>query len=147
MKVILLKEVKKLGHAGELKEVNDGYARNFLLPQGLVDVATRHSLSVLEAQKKKIERNQNQEFRNKAKLAKKLDGKVFQIIVKADANGTLYAGLSPKAIANELAEQDNNIAADSVSVSKVIKKIGNYDIELELGKKKTIVKLVVKSEK
>ena len=65
MQIILLKEVKGLGHAGETKEVSDGYSRNFLIPKGMADMATKHSLSVLDAQGKKKERAKKQEERKK----------------------------------------------------------------------------------
>ena len=58
MKIILLKEVQGLGRQGEIKEVKQGYARNFLIPQGLADVFTKHSLGVLEATKGKAQKKQ-----------------------------------------------------------------------------------------
>jgi len=146
MKVVLLKEVQGLGHAGETREVKTGYARNFLIPQGLADMATRHSLNVLEAQKKKIGKDRKLEIRNKKLEAEKINGKNFEIKVKTDEKGTLYSGLKVKDIATELEKQGYKIGVGEINLKKGIKKAGEYDVELNLGGEKAVIKLEVKSK-
>ncbi len=146
MKIILLKEVKGLGHAGDIKEVSEGYARNFLLPKGLADMATRHSLGVHEAQKRKRERLKNERSTKKAKLAKKIEGKEFVITAKVDAKGTLYAGADARAVAEELKKRGFDVEPDEVMLKTAIKKTGKHDIELSLAGKKAKISVEVKEQ-
>ena len=147
MKVILLKEVQGLGHSGEIKEVKQGYARNFLISQGLADMLTKHSLGVLEAQKKKQNRIKGQEVRSKKLQAKKINGKSFVIQVKADDKGSLYAKVDAKTIAQELQKQGFIVEDKEIELNKAIKKVGEYEVSLDLGKEKAKTKIKVISKK
>ena len=143
MKVVLLKEVRKLGHAGEIREVNNGYARNFLIPGGLADMVTKHSLSVLKAKGNKLVKQKKKEEEKKSKLAKKIDGMSFEIKMKADEKGTLYAKLDPKAIVRELEKKIYNIEPSEIKLNQTIKSLGQHEVELELGGEKASIKLEV----
>ncbi len=145
MKVILLKVVRGLGKAGEIKEVKVGYARNFLISQGLADPVTRHGLGVLEAQKKKKARIEKLEVKSKKLEAQKINGKNFVIQAKADEKGTLYSGLKAKDIAAELEKQGYRIGPGEIKLEKDIKKAGEYEIELNPGDEKATIKLEVRS--
>ncbi len=147
MKVVLLKEVQNLGRQGDIKEVKEGYARNFLISQGLADILTKHSLSMLEAQKKKKVRSKKLEVRSKKSLARKIAGKNFVIQAKADDKGTLYAKVDVKAIAGELQKQDYAVDVGEVVLDKVIKKVGEYEVELKLGGEKAKVSINIISKK
>ena len=105
MKVILLKEVKNLGHVGEIKDVAEGYARNLLIPGELADILSKHGLNVLEARKNKRERTAIKSKKDKQKLVKKISGQKIEIKAKADEKGGLYAKINAKAVAAELARQ------------------------------------------
>ena len=105
MKVIILKEVVKLGHKGEVKDVPDGYARNYLIPNGFVEVLTKHSFGQVKAQAKKKERGKKKDLRSKKGLAKRINNKEFIIFCNADDKGTLYAGLDEKLIIKELKDK------------------------------------------
>ena len=151
MKIVLLKEVKNLGHAGEIKEVKQGYARNFLIPQGLADILTKHNLSILETGKKKKDtcppylRRQGRQG-NKKLLAKKLTGKNFVIQAKADDKGSLYAKVDAKVIAQELQKQGFAVEAKEIILDKVVKKTGEYVAELKLGEEKAMIKVKVSAK-
>jgi len=147
MKVVLLKEVRGLGHQGDIKEVKQGYARNFLIPHGLADILTKHSLSVIEQQKKKREKSKKVEVRSKKLLAKKINGNSFMILAKADDKGTLYAKVDAKVIAGELQKQGFALGVGEVVLEKGIKKVGEYEVVLKIGDDKAKVKLAVRSEK
>ena len=147
MKVILLKEVKKLGHKGEVKEVNDGYARNFLIPAGLAEILTKHTLGMQKAQQGKKERLKKKAGEDKLKLARKLNRKKIAIMTKADDSGTLYAGLDKKAIAKKLNKQKFEVEASEIKLKEAIKKTGEYKIELNLAGEKASIKLEVISGK
>jgi len=133
MKVVLLKEVKNLGHAGDIKEVNDGYARNFLIPQGLADMLTKHTLGMLEARKRKQEKMRKLRVRSKKLDAKRVANKTFIIQARADDKGTLYAKLDAKAVADELQKQGFVAEAKEIILDKAIKKVGEYKVRLNLG--------------
>jgi large subunit ribosomal protein L9 len=146
MKVVLLKEVPGLGHMGEIKEVKGGYARNYLIPQGLVDILTKHSLGVLEAQKQKKEKDMISEVRSKKLEAKKINGQSFIIQTKADSKGTLYSKFDAKVIVNELVKQGRNIEVNEIILKKAIKKIGEHKIELKLGGEKAKITIIINSK-
>jgi len=147
MKVILLKEVRNIGHAGEIKDLKEGYARNYLIPSGLASVVSKHSMGVAQAQKNKKEKQKKLEAKSKKSEAKKIDGKKFEIKVKADEKGTLYAKLDAKNIARELKKQGYNIEPDEIKLAEPIKKIGEFEVELNLAGENVKVKLEVGSEK
>ena len=146
MKVILLKEVQGIGHGGEIKEVKGGYAQNFLIPQGLADMLTKHTLGMLEQQKEKRERSKRQEVRSKKLEAKKINGQSFVIQAKIDSKGTLYAKVDAKVIAGELAKQGHNVEVGEIVLDKAIKKIGEYEVGLKLGEGKAKIKIIINSK-
>ena len=143
MKIILLKKVQGLGHIGEVKEVKEGYAFNFLIPKGMADVVTKHSLSVLAAQKKKGEKVRKSEVKSKRQEAEKINNKSFEIKAPADKKGTLYAKLNIKVVVSELAKQGYKIDQSEILLREPIKKIGEYEATLDLGGEKAKVKLKV----
>lgn len=143
MKVILLKEVRGFGHAGDIKEAKDGYARNFLIPQGLASAVSKHSMGMAEAQKKKKEKIKKLEVRSKKAEAKKIDGKSFEIRVKSDEKGTLYAKLDAKGIAGEIKKQGFNIEPSEVNLAEPIKKTGEFEVDLSLGGERARIRLLV----
>jgi large subunit ribosomal protein L9 len=132
MKIVLLKEVPGLGHIGEIKEVRGGYARNFLIPRGWADILTKHSLGMLDAQKKKRERLQKEAEHRKELVAKKIDDKNFNIWAKADNKGTLYSKIDAKDIAEELQKQGYTVEVGDIILNETIKKVGEYGVTLKL---------------
>jgi large subunit ribosomal protein L9 len=147
MKIILLKEVQGLGHAGDIKEVSDGYGRNFLVPQGLAAILTMENLKAVEVKKSRKEKAVKSLKKNKDKLAKKIFGKKFEIKVKADETGTLYAKIDAKAIDSELNKQGYKIEASEIKLPEPIKKIGEYEVNLELGGESGKIRVEVRSKK
>ena len=144
MKIILLKTVPGFGQAGDIKGVSDGYARNFLIPQGLANITTKHSLTMLEAQKRKKIKSEKLKVRSKKLIAKKISGKEFEIKAKADDKGTLYAKVDVKVIASELEKQGYIIGVDEIILDKAIKKAGEYEVELKIENEKVKIKLDIK---
>lgn len=147
MKVVLLKEVKNLGQAGEIKEASDGYSRNYLIPNGFAQILSKHNIRLIEAQKQKQVRLKQEVKKNKAKLAKKINGQEFVIKIKCDNKGTLYAGLDSHTIAAELTKQGFGIFSEEVELSMPIKKLGSYGINLKLGMIRAMIKIMVQSDK
>lgn len=131
MKVVLLKEVKGLGTAGEIKEVTPGYAHNFLVPQKfariLVGDAAMQEVAARAVQQKKLEK-QRTKF---AKLAKELNGYRFEMKVKADDQNTIFAAVRAKDIATELVQRHFEVRPEHVILAEPIKKLGFYEIPLD----------------
>jgi large subunit ribosomal protein L9 len=143
MKVLLLKAVKNLGRAGDVKDVNDGYARNFLFVRKLAEGVSKHALEQLEAQKRKKDRLKKETIKDKSKVALKINNKNFSLAVKGDAKGTLYAGLDGQAIAKFLTDNGYSINSNEIILKEPIKKVGDYKIDLDLAGKSAIIKLSV----
>lgn len=102
MKVIFLKDVKGKGKKGEVKNVADGYAQNFLLKQGLAVEATNTSVSTLNAQKKKQEQEAVAELEKMKQLKIKLEELTVQLSAKSGEGGRLFGSVTSKQIADEL---------------------------------------------
>lgn len=145
MKVILIKPVTGMGIPGAIKEVADGYARNFLFPQGLAELATPQKLKELEAKqqtKEKVLAEKKDQFEE---VLSKLDKVEIVFKRKATKTGKLFAAITNKIIAEELAKiLKVDIEAEMINVEEPVKSIGEHAIDLvftpELqGKFKVIV--------
>lgn len=127
MKVILLRNVEGLGREGEIREVSRGYARNFLIPRQLADIATEQLIQRLEGRKIKEEKSAKKELQLAEEMAEKLDGKSFEIIRKTTDEGTLYASVNSAVISAELKKQGFIIDNKQI-IAKNIKEIGEHEI-------------------
>ena len=124
MKVILLEDVRGQGKKGTLKEVSDGYARNYLLPRKLAMEATTDNLNALKLKEKaKAE-----------EIAKQLEGLYVRIGAKAGAGGKLFGSITSREISQALEEQ-HGIVIDSKKIVQddPIRSFGNYEIRARLG--------------
>ena len=131
MKVILLKDVKNIGKAGELKNVNDGYARNFLLPKGMADIATDGVLKRVETLKATEKKQLAENEKEMKELAVKIKGKKITIKAK-EKDGKLFGSINGKEVAKELKSLDSRITAKMFSLDSPIKETGEKEIALEL---------------
>ena len=102
MKVIFLKDVKGKGKKGEVKNVADGYAHNFLLKQGLAVEANASAVSTLNAQKKKEEKQAIEELNQAKELKEKLEKVTVELHAKSGEGGRLFGSITSKQIADEL---------------------------------------------
>ncbi|MCR3761142.1 50S ribosomal protein L9 [Clostridium felsineum] len=132
MKVILLKDIKSIGKKGEVINVSDGYARNFLFPKKLAEEANNANMRVLNL-KKEAERKQKLEETEAAqKLASELKGKELKLTAKAGENGRLFGAITSKDIAAEIKKQFK-VDIDKKKVNtETIRQLGNYEVELKL---------------
>lgn len=133
MKVILLKDVKKLGKAGEVANVADGYARNFLLAQGLAEQATGASLKKVEkikTDKAAAEKAMAEELR---KRAEKVSGKKITITAKAK-DGKLFGSIDAGKIAEEIKSQLGvEVEGSSVELDSPIKEVGELNVNVSFS--------------
>ena len=132
MDVILLERVEKLGAIGDVVKVKNGYARNFLLPNGKALRANESNRKVFESNREKIEA-QNAERRSAAeKDSKKVDGASVQLIRQASNTGQLYGSVSARDLAEALAAQGHAIAKNQIVLDRPIKAIGMQDVRVAL---------------
>lgn len=146
MKVIFLKDVPRVGKRHEIKDVNDGYALNFLLPRKLVEIATPKAVAELETRKKEIvvERQVQEELL--ARNLEELKGKSIHMKAKANDKGSLFSAIHKKEILEAMQrEHKATLSAESVLLDKPIKEIGEFDIPVEVNKKKSSFKLIIEA--
>ena len=146
MRLILLQDVKSLGKRGDIVDVADGYARNFLLPRKLAGEADRGALARLDAQQKAVERRELQELAEARELAVRLESAKLAVKAKAGGNGKLFGAVTnadvASAIANVLSVE---IDRHKIEMTNQIKALGSYPVEIRLHKNvvaKTVVDVV-----
>jgi large subunit ribosomal protein L9 len=132
MKIILLQDVKGLGKRGEIKEVKDGYARNFLLPRKLAKVATPEAVKELKRQQAKEAAELKAELERLNKLKEQIENTKVVIRHKLGANGQLYGAITNKEIAKALAEKGIEIDKREIQ-TEPIKSVGEFEIDVKLG--------------
>jgi large subunit ribosomal protein L9 len=132
MKVVLIKNIPNVGNKGEVKEVSDGYAQNFLIAKNLAMPATKTNIDKVTAEKKKNEQKGILSFGKVKKLMNKLKGLELTISAKANEKGTLFAGIGEKEVYGAL--KDLNIVIDlkHFKLDKHIKELGRHDIVIKL---------------
>ncbi|GHU63695.1 50S ribosomal protein L9 [Clostridia bacterium] len=133
MQVVLLEDVKTLGKKGEIVEINDGYARNFILPKKLGIEANKHNLNDLKL-RKEHERKVALEKKEEAQdLANRLQGKTIKIPVKIGADQRIFGSVSAKEIAKEVQEQLGlEIDKKKIHLEHTIKDLGKHQISVKL---------------
>ena len=132
MKVILLQDVKNIGNRGEIKNVSDGYFRNFLLPKKLAEAATEKAISDIKKQDAENAIKEEKDLLRTEKIAEKLDGQEFIIKAKTNKQGKLYAAISSQDIAELLNKKMFKIKKEQISAAS-IKETGEYDIVITLN--------------
>jgi ribosomal protein L9 len=149
MKVIFTQNVKDQGKKGEMKEVSDGYARNFLIPRGLAMAATKDNLNAQKLQEKAKVKQIEKEKALAVENAQKLEGIIVKIAAKAGAQGRLFGSITSKEISEALLEQhDIRIEKNKIVQADPIKTYGNFEIKVKLGHETNgIINLLVVEEK
>lgn len=147
MRIIFLQDVPRVGKRHDVKDVNDGYALNFLLPKKLATPASPKALAELEARKQTIE------IKKKVQedlLKKNLEGikdKIVHMKCKADEKGHLFQGIHAKEIVVAMhTEHLAEIAEDVIVLEKPIKQIGEFEIPIKVKNQKSSFKLVVEAD-
>lgn len=144
MKIIFLQDVPRVGKRHDIKEVNDGYAMNFLIPRRLAEVATPKAIVELEKRKKNIEIEREVQEDLLMKNLEEIKGKVLNIKAKADEKGHLFSGIHKKEIVEEMKRQNHaDISEDFIVLEKPIKEVGEHEIPIVIKNKKSSFKLTV----
>lgn len=134
MKVILQKDVRGQGRKGDLKEVSDGYARNYLLPRGLAVEATADNLNTMRLKEKARQAQIEREKAQARDYAERLGGVVVRVTAKGGEGGRLFGSVTSKEISEALAAQhDMKIEKNQIVQSEPIKQFGSFDVKCKLG--------------
>ena len=133
MKVLLRDKVEKLGERGEIVEVADGYARNFLLPRSLAMPATAANYRQLEIEKGRIAKLAQREQVEREDTRKRLESSSSTIVAPASPEGHLYGSVGAREIAEVLNRDGFKIDAKHVNLDEPLKEIGVYVVEIELA--------------
>lgn len=133
MKVIFLKDVKGKGKKGEIKNVADGYAQNFLIKQGLAIEANNANISTLEGQKKKEDKRAAEELAEAKKLGEQLEKITVELSAKAGEGGRLFGSITTKQIAEEL-QKKHGIKIDKrkMELADAIRTLGSTKVPVKL---------------
>ncbi|MCY6356357.1 50S ribosomal protein L9 [Clostridium sp. ZS2-4] len=144
MKLILLKDVKGQGKKGQVVNVSDGYARNFLLPRGLAEEATDSNMHILNRQNEAERKKKLAETEAAQKTAEELRNKEIKISAKAGDGGRLFGAITSKDIAVQLKKQYKVEIDKKKIVADTIKQLGTYEVEIKLYPEiSTKVKVVI----
>ena len=132
MKILLLKDVYKLGHAGDIKKVADGYARNYLIPQGLATLANSAAVKQAENIKKEADVLRSQLNSEMSSLAEKIEGLVVTFASKAGETGKLYGSITPQMIAAEISEKCGSAIDKRLLEVEPIRTLGEHPVTVRL---------------
>ena len=147
MKVLLCDDIEKLGYLGDIVEVKTGYARNYLIPQGLAKVPSQGNVRSLANEKAARAEQRKLERRRLEKVTASVEGAEVVLSRLANEQGHLFGSVSEKDIAENLRAQGFDILDEMVRVSEHIKEVGTHEISLKLASDLTAkVKVVVVSE-
>ena len=132
MEVILIERVAKLGQIGEVVRVRDGFARNFLLPQGKALRATKDNRERFESIRAELEAKNADKKSGADVVAKKLDGQSFMLVRQAGETGQLYGSVSARDIMQALSAKGFEVSRQQIVLNTPIKTIGRYKVPLAL---------------
>ncbi len=130
MKVILKQDVKGTGKKGEIIDVSDGFAKNFLLKKGLAEIASSVAVNSLKIQKEAEERRRAEEIKAIKELAAKIDKTTVEVTIKCGENGKVFGSVTSKEIASKLADMGYEIDKKKIVLKDSLKTVGEYPAEI-----------------
>lgn len=137
MKVVLIKDVKGSGKAGDIIEAKDGYAKNYLIKNGLAKVADTQALAENKAQKQAQNFHRQEELKRNRELREKLDGIKITVSVKAGESGKFFGSVTNKEIADKLSELGFSIDKKKIVLQSNIKTAGTYPVTVKISPEET----------
>ena len=133
MKIILLQDIKNIGKQYEVKEIADGFARNFLIPRGLAKPATEQDMRWANKQLKEKEKQAEQELIKAQGLVTKIDGLEVEINAKLNEEGKLFGSINALKIAQRLKEMGFDIKKSQIELEEPIKEVGEWPVKLSFS--------------
>lgn len=148
MRVILLQDIENLGKKYEVKDVKNGYARNFLIPKGLAKLATEKAIKWAEEQKEIETKKAEQELKGFQELASSIDGQEVVIAVKVGEEGQLFEKINVQNILEKLSELGFEIKKEQILLEKPISEIGEFPIKIKFAHNlESEIKVIITEEK
>jgi len=132
MKVILRQDVENLGKMGDIVEVHDGYARNYLIPRGLAYYASEGAIRRLEQEKRQYQRRLERERISAQELAAQLEQLVLSIPMRVGEEGRLFGSVTPQMIADELSLRGFTIDRRAIVLEEPIRSLGTFEVKIKL---------------
>ncbi|MEX1308102.1 MAG: 50S ribosomal protein L9 [Eubacteriales bacterium] len=133
MQVILLKDVKGTGKRGDLVNVSDGYANNFLIKRKLASAATKENINAAKMAKKAEDHKKQVELDDARKLQEKVNGKTVKLAVKVGENKKLFGSITAKEIAAALKKEHGfDVDKKKIALSEPIKELGQYEVDVKV---------------
>jgi len=133
MQVILMEKVANLGNLGDVVKVKDGFARNFLIPQGKAKRATEQNLKAFEARRTELEKAQGETLAKAQERGTKLEGLTVQVAQKAGPDGRLFGSVTNYDIVEALAKQGHEVERSQIRMPQgPLKQVGDYPIQVAL---------------
>ncbi len=133
MKVIFLKNVPNVAQKDEIQDVKSGYARNYLIPNGLAKIVTPQDLEKVQQRKEKKKEKKEKEKEKKEKLSKNLEGRKFELEFKVGEEGQLFESVTSKKIAEALQDEGFEVEEKQINLDKPIDSVGEYPVDLNFG--------------
>jgi large subunit ribosomal protein L9 len=137
MEIILTEDIPKLGHAGDLVRVKNGYARNYLLPRGMALLATRGRVREIEHKKRVIEEKNRKEVHGHEAIARQLSAAELEFEVHASEEGKLFGSVTNADIAEQLREKGIEVERRKIDLPEPIKQVGEYTVAVRLHRQVT----------
>ena len=131
MKVLLVEEIKKLGWLGDVVEVSEGFARNYLLPQGLAKIPNMDNLKAIEKDKARHAEIRIEERKRLEKVCEKVNGAEVSVTGRANRTGHLFGSITERDIAENLRNQGFAVADEVVKLDGHIKDVGTFEVTLK----------------
>ncbi len=133
MKVILLQDVKGKGKKGQMLEVSDGYARNYMLPRKMAMEATPDAINTMRMTDKAVQERQTRERAEAMALSKKMKEMTLTVFCKGGGAGRLFGSVTSQEIADALKEQGITLDKRKIVIDEPIKTVGTYTVKCKLG--------------
>ena len=131
MRVIFLKDIENVGKKYEVKEVKNGYARNFLIPQGLAELATEEALKKLELLKEREEEEAEEKLKSVQALATSIDGQEVTIAVKVGEEDQFFESVTSQKIYEKLKKSGFDIKKRQIELAEPIKSLGEFPVKIK----------------
>ncbi len=148
MRIILLQDIENLGKKYEVKDVKDGYARNFLIPKGLAKLATEKAIKWAEEQKEAEEKKVEEELRKIQELASSIEGQEVVISAKVGEEGQLFKKINSQDISEKLAELGFDVKKEQIMLEKPISELGEFAVKIRFAHNlEAEIRVVVTEEK
>jgi large subunit ribosomal protein L9 len=148
MKVVLTQNVENLGKKYEIKEVKDGYARNFLIPNHLAVPGTKNNIMWAEKEREKEEKNIEEELKKTQEVASKMDGLEVNFEVKSGKENQIFESITAQKIADKLKKMGYEIKKSQIDLEKNIKETGEFPVKIKFDHNlETEIRVIVTEEK